>query len=256
MPISRSPALPVSGAPSYSPNSLPVYRGGAAAASAPTPSDIASIVDWGVFSDLTRLAQNAAGTVPVVAVNDPVAFWRGQLDVLTFTQGVSANCPKYAADGVYYYPSGNTQTLAAPYTKAHDTAFGISHAATIEVGGTNKEPLLALSLNATYAGAVTGELHSGNELRAYVKLNYGLLSTGTGEGARSAIIGFNGTTASARFNGVDKSVTVGTYTSTTNYLVICSSSAVPDGKSKGWVVLSAQPSASDIEILETWMAGL
>jgi hypothetical protein len=76
-----------------------------------TPADLPGIVDFGVYSDLSRLKQNSDGSGTVASVDDPIGWWRGQLDVLTFIQGNAGNKPKYAADGVYFLGAGGTRFL-------------------------------------------------------------------------------------------------------------------------------------------------
>jgi hypothetical protein len=66
-----------------------------------TPASLPGIVDYGIWSDLSRLKQNSDGSGAVANVDDPVGWWRGQLDVLTLTQANTPNKLTAKANGIY-----------------------------------------------------------------------------------------------------------------------------------------------------------
>ena len=106
-------------------------------AAAWTPAELPGIIDYMIWSDLTRLFQNSDGTGAVASVDDPIGYMRGQLDVLAYTQATAGNKPKLSAAGIDFVGNGalkglysatmlsvnNSMTLAARWT-AVDAGIG------------------------------------------------------------------------------------------------------------------------------------
>lgn len=78
-----------------------------------SPASIASIIDYWVWDDTSRLKQDSAGTIAVASPGDPIGFWRGQLDVITLTQANAPAKPAFAADGISLPGNGTEHGLAA-----------------------------------------------------------------------------------------------------------------------------------------------
>ena len=80
-------------------------------AAAWTPAELTGIVDYMIWSDLTRLFQNSDGTGAVASVDDPIGYMRGQLGVLVYTQANAENKPKLAAAGINFVGNGAVKGL-------------------------------------------------------------------------------------------------------------------------------------------------
>ena len=105
MTISRTPYRPLSGSPSYSPDSLPAYRGGAVAVATPYQQQLFEAHgnpggDWWRGTDTSKILQ--PGDIPVVAVNDPVFKWNGSINNIQLQQVTTGNLPKYGVNGVIF----------------------------------------------------------------------------------------------------------------------------------------------------------
>ena len=94
-------------------------------ATAWTPAELQGIVDYMVWSDLTRLFQNSDGTGAVASVDDPIGYMRGQLDVLTYRQATAGNKPKLAAAGIDFVGNGAVRALDST------TQYGLNNSLTI-----------------------------------------------------------------------------------------------------------------------------
>lgn len=229
---------------------LPFRR---SAAAAWTPADVPSIVDYGVFDDLTRLKQNSDGTGAVSSVDDPVGFWRGQLDVLTYVQANAANKPKYANDGVYFLSAGTDRLLAADITDkspADPCALGYR---TSDDGGSANFCKFGFSINNT-GGVISGrggagydDMRTRNTATQVAAINS--LSAGV-----SIIWSFDGAAASAFVNGTKYNLTVGTSTSTITHITMDGHAATTaNAKCKRWAIFSAALSDADAALLTTWL---
>lgn len=107
MPVTRSPSFPPSGPPSYSPDNLPVYRGGSGG-SAPvpwTPDDLFSggeAGEWWDITDLSKLFQDTSKTTPAASVGDPIGAIVGNRSVVDLAQATTADKPLLRQDGALY----------------------------------------------------------------------------------------------------------------------------------------------------------
>lgn len=93
-----------------------------------TPAELPGIIDYMIWSDLTRLFQNSDGTGAVASVDDPIGYMRGQLDVLTYRQATAGNKPKLGANGIDFSGYGSQRYLAG------DTVYLPSNAEVVSAG--------------------------------------------------------------------------------------------------------------------------
>lgn len=250
--VSRSP----SGSPSYSPDDLPVYRGGFAG---PTfnPSDIASIVDYGIWSDLSRLKQNEDGTGAVSSVDDPIGFWRGQLDVLTFTQATSSNKPKLGSGGVYYLAAGNAKRLNATHALPVSGPWAIAIAYTQDGPGTARGVDIAAdtgpsSFNLRHR--IGGDSSAG--VSASINAHAGTSFTAGPISAANLLLSFDGASAVGSYNGTESAVAVGGGTTEPTVVTLTVWDLAAESSIRGWAVFSTGLTPTERSQMANWMDGL
>lgn len=120
MPVTRSPARPVSGAPSYAPNDLPVYRGGSSgAAAAFSPEDLfgsGENGDWFDFRETTGLwVDSTASVTPVVSDGDLVGAAVGRRGIVTIIQATTTDKPIWKTTEIQA-DSTNQKTLTGAFS--------------------------------------------------------------------------------------------------------------------------------------------
>jgi hypothetical protein len=237
-------------------------------ASAWTPASLPGIVDYGIYSDLTRLAQNSDGSGAVASVDDPVGWWRGQLDVVTRTQGNAANKPKYATDGVYFLAGGTSRWLAATFASGFAEAKGCSIVQRV-VGALNTG---STGIAATWGSSTTPSLGTndrtllwpsgGPSPREQYRVR-GTITDGAAIGSPftgdiSVALSYDPATpvASGWLNGAGKTnLTIGTNTTnTTHHHLVCLTAG--DSKLRGWVLTSQPISDANLALIYAWEAAL
>lgn len=215
-----------------------------------SPGSIASIIDYGLWDDTTRLKQNSDGTGAVASAGDPVGWWRGQLDVLTLTQAVAANKPQYAADGIYFLGSGTNRTMACAYAAAYDAAVAMGWSE-IRTVGSNKAIQIGLALNTNYNGTQTSGRAADNYLVRGVATAVAPLANA---GTKHHVWSFNGSTAYALLDGVTYTLNVGANTNALGYFFLRGSTTA-DVKVRKWALVSSALTAGEAELLATWLGG-
>lgn len=230
----------------------------ASAAAAWTPAEIAGILDYGVFDDLTRLKQNSDGTGTVSSTGDPVGFWRGQLDVLTFIQPTTANKPVYRTDGVEMYSSPSSQKMYAARTTPWNAAFSMGMRQVATVG--NKGSFMSTAFNTTFSDRFFAlwDMSDPNK-SVIVRGTKTTLETNSGILDMSIALAYSGSSSAFgyRTNGTKVAATVGASTGASDeYIHIGAASGIVESKIKGWIIVNAQMSDADVALWQGYVGAL
>lgn len=131
-----------------------------------TPESLAGLIDYGIWTDNSRLKQDEAGTTAVTAAGQRIGYWRGQKDVLAFVaEGGTSYRPVLAADGIHFDAparrlaavtsmslnnNSTALTLAASEnTQASGNAQGLQFLAQVDLASSTR---VGFDLAAAYAG--------------------------------------------------------------------------------------------------------
>lgn len=219
-----------------------------------TPEDIASVVDYGMASDLSRLKQNADGTGAVASLDDPIGWWRGQLDVLTFTQATSNNKAKLGANGVYFLAGGNAKHLSVAYNLATAGPWAIALGYTQESVGSAKGLVIVGDTAAgsfNFRHAVGGSDGAGGY--ASVKFAAATALTGGPITDGNFLLSFDGADAVGAYNGDETAVAVGGSTTEPNVISISVWDVGCDSTARRWAVFSAALTPEERANMAIWL---
>jgi hypothetical protein len=265
-----SPAFPPTGSPVYAPNARPVYRGGATPSAPPvvwTPASLPGIVDYGIWSDLSRLKQNSNGTGTVANVDDPVGWWRGQLDAATFIlgEGGSPSAPKYAADGIYFLAAGTNRGLILADNDTHPQAMTLAMCQSNASQAANNTAM-------NFARSTSSvNISSGNWQDALGSTNvtggpYGRIrststnvSLGGGTAATTKqrlMLTYTGSAGAGWRDGSKTTISPGGVIANTSGFVLSTVFTTGDAKCHAWVLANQALSDADAALLDAWLAGV
>jgi hypothetical protein len=236
---------------------LTLREASAAPPSGWTPADLPGIVDYGIWSDKSRLL-NAAGTGPVTTAGDPVRRWTGQLNVMYYEQLSTPGMPLYLADGIRFGGidiDGSNKGASSPYLPDTTLPVGFAFAATqysagvpvtlglyiTATGGSPRAIQYALVAPTTLVVAVRNSftVPSVPDLTGVARVRGVVSSDGSSDGA----YWFNGSKGSATFGG----------DSTANAEHDLTDGGSGGYKLRAWVHTTQAISDADAALLDAWL---
>lgn len=217
-----------------------------------TPASLPNIVDFGVYSDLSRLFQSSDGTVAVTAADDPVGYWMGQLDTLALIQANAGNKPKYAADGVYFLGGGTQRILSAALSKNSNDPW------TFALSNTNSNAGTTRGISFTHdrtspTNTRSGVYTDGNNAMAIVRATTTTIGSDATADLQRKIAAYDGaSTAAGWYNGSKTAATVGSNSQATAHVTLYGGTS-SDTKAHGWAFVAGSISDEDAALLDAWM---
>jgi hypothetical protein len=233
-----------------------------------TPASLPGIVDYGIWSDLSRLKQNSNGTGTVANVDDPIGWWRGQLDVLTFAiqiGGGAADKAKLASDGVYFLAAGSARGLVVTRTHTHPQAFVMAMSQSNASQAVNNVAMnMARSTSADsistdgWCDAVGSTNLTGGpygRIRS-TTTNVSLGGSTAATTKQRLMLTYTGSAGAGWRDGSKTSISPGAINTATQTFVLSSVFVTGDAKCHAWVIAEQALSDADAALLDAWLAGV
>lgn len=241
----RSPSLVVAGSPAYAPSDVSWrYASGAPQFD---PATIANIVDYGIWTDTSKLKQNSDGSTDVTTAGQVVGWWQGQLGVLTFIQPTTANKPTYEADGIQMWSNPSNQKMYASRVTPWNAAFsmGMRQVATTGARGSFMSTAFSTFFTDRFFGL--WDMADPNKTAIIRGTKTTLEPNGVTE--INTVLTYDGSSAAAGYksDGTKVTATVGGSTgSSDQYIHIGAASGTVESAIKGWIVVNGQMSDQDV----------
>jgi hypothetical protein len=224
------------------------------------PSQVSGIKDY-FKASLTSCFKDTACTIPVTADGDAVLGWKGELSVITFSQGTAGRQPIYKTnsgnpyvlfDGVDDRIGSNNITLAQPAYIMVATKPNAMVTSQVVLDGSTSGNSLSVRQKNVGAPDYEWNLYAGTAVN----------SQGAAASAVDVVIGglFNGASSKPRLDQTDGStVNVGAQAYAASGVRIGGDVTPANfyaGRVYGMVFVGASPSAGDKTAISTWLGAL
>lgn len=242
-----------------------------------TPASVPGVVDWGIWSDLTRLGSESTGVGGVASIGDPVGYWRGQNDVIAFTQSNTYYKLFLDTQGLNFGDASGDNPAAkfmlATYDRTGDAAFTLAYCTTNPYapndrrGGGFQFTASTQYSSLTNVDGIDGAITSSSEIGYMRRGTRTAYAPATWPSLDCIVITANsgatpGGDAVVYHNAnAPVTVTAGGSTKTTNRIGInittqTDSQDYSQGQVKGWFVGTSKIDAATAQLLITYLSGL